>query len=227
MTRRLVTSDRLCAVSDIGRRRATNEDDFFISPDGRLWIVADGMGGQAAGELASALAISAIVESMSRAAGASALTASRLLGAFALAQDRVLAFGREHEECEGMGTAALAAWIDGDLAHVCHAGDVRCYICSGGRLEQITRDHSLIKGWLEQAIGIQGRFSPEITHRRLQAGDRVLVCSDGLWDALSDDQIHRRLSGGTPICELAAALVEDANAAGGHDNVTVVAYEHA
>jgi PPM family protein phosphatase len=227
MSRRTAARARVCAVTDVGLCRDTNEDDFFLSHDGRLWVVADGIGGGPAGALASALAIGAIAESMAGTIGARAVIAARLLKAFSLAQHRVVTFGLSHDECTGMGTAVLAAWLDGDVAYVCHAGDVRCYVHSAGALEQITRDHAADTGRLEQAVGIFGDLTPQITERRLRAGDRVLVCSDGLWGAMTDDRIRTRLAEPRPIDEIAAALVDDANAAGGGDNVTVIAYEHA
>ena len=242
-------SRRLCAVTDIGTRRSNNEDNVFLSSDGRLWIVADGMGGQAAGEIASTLAVDAIVASMydrpsSDETNESNRVGLRLLRAFARAQDSVLEYSARHDDCDGMGSAVLAAYLEGDLLHLCHAGDVRCYVLSRGALDQVTRDHSLAallvhsgllsaeqarssgKGMLEQAIGRQQGFSPALTSRPLLTDDRVLVCSDGLWDALSDEEIAAFLSGDAPVRQIATDLTDQANASGGHDNITVVVYRH-
>jgi protein phosphatase len=256
--RRLVApSPRLCAVTDIGTRRSNNEDRFFLSDDGRLWIVADGMGGQAAGEIASALAVDAIVESMNGPFPPDRANddaddrlnddpvGARLLRALARAQDLVLDYSACHEDCGGMGSAVLAACLEGDLLHLCHAGDVRCYVFSRGVLEQVTRDHSLAallvrcgllsadqarfhsgRGLLEQAIGLRHGFNPTLTCHSLRADDRVLVCSDGLWETLGHEEIAAFLSCDAPVRQTATDLTDRANACGGHDNITVVVYRH-
>jgi protein phosphatase len=247
----LVRSPRLCAVTDIGTRRASNEDRFFVSDDGRLWIVADGMGGQAAGEIASTLAVDAIVESMSTVPSSDEPSdrdrvSVHLLRAMASAQDAVLEYGALHEGCGGMGSAVLAAYLDGDRLHLCHAGDVRCYVLSRGVLAQVTRDHSLAallvhsgllsaeqarshsgRGMLEQAIGRYRGFNPARNCHDLLADDRVLLCSDGLWDALGDEEIAAFLSCDAPAGQIATDLTDRANACGGHDNITAVVYRHA
>jgi protein phosphatase len=256
--RRLVApSSRLCAITDIGTRRSNNEDRFFLSDDGGLWIVADGMGGQAAGEIASTLAVDAIVESMNGPSPPGQANdqandqanhdrvGTRLLRALARAQDSVLAYSAAHESCGGMGSAVLAACLEGDRLHLCHAGDVRCYVLSRGVLEQVTRDHSLAallvragllsaeqerfhfgKGLLEQAVGLRHGFNPTLTCHSLLADDRVLVCSDGLWETLGDQEISAFLSCDAPVRQTATDLTDRANACGGQDNITVVVYRH-
>jgi serine/threonine protein phosphatase PrpC len=244
--RRLVApSPRLCAITDIGTRRSNNEDRFFLSDDGRLWIVADGMGGQAAGEIASTLAVDAIVESMNGPSPPDDPVGPRLLRALARAQDSVLEYSAGHEDCGGMGSAVLAACLEGDRLHLCYAGDVRCYVLSRGVLEQVTRDHSLAallvragllpaeqarfhsgKGLLEQAVGLRHGFNPALTCHSLLADDRVLVCSDGLWETLGDDEIAAFLSCDAPVRQTATDLTDRANACGGQDNITVVVYRH-
>ena len=246
----LALSSRLCAVTDIGTRRAQNEDHFYVSDDGRLWIVADGMGGQAAGEIASTLAVDAIVESMNEPSSSGEPRVDdhvglRLLRALGRAQDAVLEYSASHEDCGGMGSAVLAACLEGDRLHLCHAGDVRCYVCSRGVLTQVTRDHSLAallvhsgllsaeqarshsgRGLLEQAIGQHRGFNPARTCHHLLADDRVLVCSDGLWDAVGDEEIAEFLTCDAPVNRIATDLTDRANAYGGHDNITVVVYRH-
>jgi len=202
--RLLATSTRLCGITDVGAYRPNNEDNFYLSPDGLLWIVADGMGGQAAGELASALAMEAIAEAVSSAGVRGPVdplgsVGTRLSNAFALAQARVVNYSVEHEECKGMGCAVMAAYLDGEVLHTCHVGDVRCYVWSRGSLERITVDHSVVarlmglgllteeqarhhqdRGRLHQAVGLSRGIKPDLNSRHLLPGDRVLVCSDGL-----------------------------------------------
>src|SRR5215471_3289203 len=137
----------LCGVTDVGKRRMKNEDEYFLSTDCRLWIVADGMGGHRSGEVASALTIQAIAESMDRAHtdpghDGQGSVGDRLVGAFSAAQDRVLGKSEAEQECKGMGSTAIAGFMDGDALHVCHIGDTRGYRFSEGRLTRLTNDHS-------------------------------------------------------------------------------------
>lgn len=243
----LAPTDRLCGMTDVGPCRPNNEDNFYLAPDGQLWVVADGMGGQAAGELASALAIEAIVESVNSSAsqGSDSSPGTSLPNAFALAQERVLNYGTQHEECKGMGCAVLAAHIEGDLLHVCHVGDVRCYVWSAGTLERFTEDHSVVghllemgmltseqarqhqdRGRLRQAVGLPRGIKPDLNSRRLNYGDRVLLCSDGLWDALPEDEIAAVFASQGSMRQLSTVLVDRAIAAGADDNITAVLYEH-
>lgn len=144
-----------------------------------------------------------------------------------------------------MGSATLAAYLDGDVLHICHVGDVRCYILSSGSLAQITEDHSAVsdlvrqhvltkdqarthqdRGRLQQAIGLTRGIKPDLNVRELKPGNRVLLCSDGLWESLPDDEIATVLGCDGSMRQLASVLVDRANSAGGEDNTTVVVYEH-
>src|SRR5262249_53761824 len=137
------------AITDIGKTRSKNEDGYFLSPDCRLWIVADGMGGHNAGEVASALTIQAIVDSVDvplRVEGSpgGSPPGERLKEAFAGAQDLVRGRSLSDRECQGMGSTVIAALLDCDALYVCHVGDARGYHFSAGRLRCITSDHSLV-----------------------------------------------------------------------------------
>lgn len=242
--RRTFTRPRLCAMTDPGRARPDNQDDFYVGSTECLWIVADGMGGQAAGDLASANTINAIVDGMTS-GRESVDPAARLANALHLAQDRVRRLASEYREYRGMGSAVAAAYRSDDALHVCHAGDVRCYIRSAGVLERVTSDHSVAarmvrariltdhearlhpgRNMLEQAVGIAGQFQPVLTSRRLAPGDRVLLCSDGLWGALEDEAIDLCLSWPASIAQIVTELVDRANAVDGSDNITALVYEH-
>ncbi|MGA2721485.1 MAG: protein phosphatase 2C domain-containing protein [Bryobacteraceae bacterium] len=244
---------QLCAVTDVGKCRSNNEDRYFLSAEGRLWIVSDGMGGQAAGEVASALTIQAISESM-HAAGpdTGAVTGlclrDRLVAAFATAQDRVSAHVLKNDGCKGMGCTAIAGVVDGDALHICHVGDVRCYHLSECEFKRLTNDHSWVweklvmtglltpeqarshpeRGKVTRGIGLakQSGVEPDLISVTLKPGDRVMLCSDGLWEALGDDEIAAVVGSDGSMRQLASVLVDRANAAGGEDNITVILYEH-
>jgi len=243
-------SRRLCAITDIGKRRDKNEDDYFLSADGNLWIVADGMGGHAAGEVASAMTIEAIVDSM-RAPGERPPFAEvwsdgdRLIQAFAGANERVSGRSLSDTSCEGMGSTAIAGLVTGESLHLCHVGDTRGYHYSEGQFRRLTNDHSLIwdlvmsglltsdqarfhphRGRVTQAIGMPSGLRPELTTLALKPADRVLLCSDGLWEPLADQEMAQIVASDGSMLDLASMLVDKANALGGPDNITAVLYEH-
>lgn len=248
--RRYVTSlaENVCAVTDIGCTRKNNEDRFYISPDRRFFMVADGMGGEAAGEVASALAIQSISDSLAnhfRESIDDSALPSMLIAALAFAQSVVLAAANSTPAWRNMGCAVLVACIHGDELFTCHVGDVRCYHLRDSTLVQISADHSLVaelirakhltveegkqhpkKGVILQAIGNPTGIRPDVNRRSLKQRDRLLICSDGLWEALSAQEIQSVLSSEGSMRQLAIVLTDRANALGGQDNITVVTYEH-
>jgi protein phosphatase len=234
----------LCAITDIGRRRRNNEDRFFLSTDCRLWVVADGMGGHAAGEIASALTVEAIADSFT-ATASDADAGAHLLAAFCSAQERVSDRSLNDDNCLGMGSTAIAGVVRGEVLHLCHVGDTRGYHFSEGLLRLLTNDHSLVwdlvmagfmtaeqarqhphRSTITQAIGMLTGFQPMVTRLPLKSGDRVLLCSDGLWEALAEHDIAHIVGSGGSMLELASALVDRANDASGQDNITAILYEH-
>lgn len=229
--------------------RAQNEDAFRVAAGDPLVAVADGMGGHAAGAVASALAVAALVEFFDDArrvdiAAGRADVCALLVDAFQAAHCRVREAGAADEACAGMGTTLLAAWIDGDRLVTCHVGDVRCYVHGAGGLYPMTEDHSVIgelvragqltldearrhpqRNEILQAIGGDSALAADVNTLVLAPGDRVLFCSDGLWGELSDDEIAAIVAGDGSVAERAVRLVDRALAAGGGDNVTVILYE--
>jgi protein phosphatase len=153
--------DSLCAITDVGRRRNHNEDTFHISDNGKSLVVADGMGGHAAGEVASTLAVEALIEFFTtdtchKAGEADARPIEALLReAFATVHRKVRAASRHRVEYHGMGTTLIVAYIHGNRLYTCHIGEVRCYLRAAASLEQITQDHS-VAGALVRA----GELSP-------------------------------------------------------------------
>jgi protein phosphatase len=207
------------------------------------------MGGHAAGDVASAMTIKAIADAMNAVGpiAANGTDAGHLLmGAFANAQEWVSDRSRSDDECRGMGSTAIAGFLHGEVLHLCHVGDARGYHFSGGQLRRLTNDHSLVwdlvmsglltpeqarchphRGRIKQAIGMVSGVQPEVTSLMLRPADRVLLCSDGLWEALTEEEIRRVVGADGSMMELASILVEKADMASGQDNITAVLYEHA
>ena len=246
----LTPADHLCGITDAGRVRDHNEDAFHLSGDGRLMIVADGMGGHQSGEVASALSVQGIVECL-ESIGAEGPrlgpeAAERLLrDAFDAAHVKVMDATQDSSAGAAMGATLIVAWVVNGILYTCHVGDVRCYVRTASTFEQITQDHSVVgelvragqitadearmhpsRNEVLQAIGMPHGIEPEFNARPLQPGDRILLCSDGLWEAVSDYDICSIVDWDVPMQQRAEQLVDRANAAGGPDNVTVVLYQH-
>jgi protein phosphatase len=242
------------ARSDVGRKRKGNEDALFLNPGQKLYVVADGMGGHAAGEVASRVAVDAINEFVTLTGGNEEITwpfglddsisyeGNRLKTAIRHANRRVLEATRESAEYEGMATTVAAVLVDGSTANIAHVGDSRIYLWSGGAISQLTSDHS----WVNEQI-LSGVISPEqarnhplrnvvtralggrsdllvdIQSRRMDPGEVLLLCSDGLTTMIGDEEIARILAeAGGDVARAATALVQEANDRGGEDNITVV-----
>ena len=242
--------EHLCAISDVGLTRSHNEDQVRVEGDHRTLIVADGMGGHMSGDIASSLATSAVAEHLLAATPSLAdsdepTVEKTMLAAFDAAQARVVDAGKDQERSRQMGSTLILGRIHGDQLLTCHVGDVRCYVWSGAALRALTQDHSVVarlvatgqlsaeqahthaaKNQVLQAIGMPAGFNPDINRCALKAGDRVLLCSDGLWEMLSDQQIASVIGGLGSMQELATQLVDRANEAGGRDNISVILYEH-
>jgi PPM family protein phosphatase len=234
----------ICAITDVGRVREANEDAYCVSPDYAWFAVADGMGGHDAGEVAAALAIQTLVEYITPERMATAVATDTigtlLLDAVTSAHECVLDANRSKEGGKEMGCTLVVGAIAEGL-FTCHVGDVRCYIMHEGVLSQITRDHSTVGSLVEagqitpeearvhpnknqvlQAIGMPMGVTPDVNSAGLFPGDLILVCSDGLWEAMPQEEIQAILAGEGDMCQLATRLVDCANDAGGHDNITAV-----
>lgn len=224
------------ASTDVGRVRATNEDRFVARPP--LFLVADGMGGQNAGEIAASITADLLE---ARAAGGSIRTVAELADALGRANAVVWEQSGTDRDLQGMGTTCTAVLVAGDRLLVAHVGDSRAYLLRGGELRQLTIDHTLMQRLIDEgrlrpedvathpqrsvlvrAIGAAADIAPDRLTIELEPGDRLLLCSDGLSSLVPTDEIAAALAG-SPDAQLAAErLVELANAAGGIDNVTAV-----
>jgi serine/threonine protein phosphatase PrpC len=229
------------ARSDQGRVRSSNEDYCIANPDSRLFLVADGMGGHAAGEIASQIAASTVEQVVSD--NNSGLSVEdRLRLAVQRANERVYEAQRLNPEYRGMGSTLTALTFDNGCYYLAQVGDSRAYLFREQALVQLTRDHSLVwplyesgilskdeisrhpqKNLITRSIGTHPKVEPDIQSGAAFAGDTYLLCSDGLTDVLLDSDIEKILSsGGKDPSALIELLINAANAGGGPDNVTTV-----
>lgn len=243
---------RVSSLTHPGRVRQNNEDAVGLPPApskgdqqfggrGYLFLVADGVGGQASGEVASKLAVQSVLDYYYGADGGYDV-GGVLNSAYHLAHRKVLAEAQRTGQ-QGMGSTLVGVLVRGETAIVTNVGDSRAYLWRNGRLTQITRDHSLVAEQVRmgtitpeqarshpmrhvilQSIGGQEALRPDQFELTLQAGDRILLCTDGLTDVVSDQQIAATLGKSSPSAA-AERLVQAALAAGGPDNVSVMVIE--
>src|SRR3954469_17738548 len=225
--------------TDTGRQRNANEDSLFV--DAPLFVVADGMGGAQAGEVASRAAVESFAHDLPSAGAPERLLEQTIEGA----NRTIHELARKDPGLAGMGTTTTAALVDLDAEEVAigHVGDSRAYRLRGGRFEQLTRDHSLVeemrrKGQLTdaqaedhpqrsiitRALGPEPEVQVDLQTVPAQAGDVFLICSDGLTTMLDDEKIGQVLDRATSLQSAARALVDEANRAGGRDNITIVTF---
>jgi protein phosphatase len=224
--------------TDTGRQRNANEDSLFV--DAPLFVVADGMGGAQAGEVASRAAAESFAQNLPPA------PPEKLLEETIEGANRTIhELARKDPSLAGMGTTTTAALVDLESEEVAigHVGDSRAYRLRGGRFEQLTRDHSLVeemrrKGQLTdaqaedhpqrsiitRALGPEPEVEVDLQTVPAQAGDVFLICSDGLTTMLDDEKIAHLLGRATSLQSAVRALVDEANRAGGRDNITVVLF---
>jgi PPM family protein phosphatase len=228
-------------LTDPGLLRAVNQDDYYIDPQGRFFIVADGMGGHAGGQEASRIATQSIRNCLDEHWGSSESSQTLLETAFLEANQAILKDQAKHPERSDMGTTAVAVMLREEQPWCAHIGDSRLYRLRGAKLSQITEDHT----WVARAMRMgditpdQARIHPwrhilskclgredlrqiEVQTFDLQSNDRLLLCSDGLTEELSDHLIAHHLKTVRSCDRAALALVNAAKDKGGRDNITVV-----
>ena len=220
--------------TDIGCLRDHNEDSLVVAPP--LFVVADGMGGHAAGEVASEIAVGVIADLAPEHPDGEALA-----HAVKEANRAVIQAAREGRGREGMGTTVTAALLEGERLVIAQVGDSRAYLLHQGKLQQLTRDHSLVADMIEagqltteearthpqrsvitRALGSDLHLQPDIYEINVETGDRLLICSDGLSGMVDDEGIEHTLRRVQDPQRCASQLVNEAVANGGHDNVTVI-----
>ena len=226
------------AVTDRGRKRPSNEDAFGFSVENGVYVVCDGMGGAAAGEIASSLAVDEMMRLLtSRDAAHSLLDDAE--NAVASANAAIYLRAQHSQNLSGMGTTLVTLLAEDQRGWMINVGDSRGYRMRNSRLEQITLDHSLVeeqvrmgrmdpveaqrspfKNVITRALGTQSSVTPDIFELETEPGDLFLLCSDGLTRELADSVIEWLLRLDLPLQEMCARLVAAANDAGGHDNIT-------
>lgn len=215
------------ALTDVGRVRSRNEDAFRSEPDSGLFVVADGMGGHPAGDVASAEAVAGFVSAAAALAPDASAEEIRegLREAVAAASERVHTAAAESADRRGMGTTLTALHLADGAWRVAHVGDTRAYLFRSGQLTRLTTDHTVFPGssTLTRAIGTDDRAEADLEEGAAEAGDLYLLCSDGLTKTHSEEEIADRLEGAGEDLEAAVRrLVEEADERGAPDNVTVV-----
>lgn len=227
-------------LTDVGQVRTSNEDAFGYCVEEGVFALCDGMGGAAAGEVASRIAVDTLINQLC-AADSHENRRKVLEEAIASANQIVHARAEREAALRGMGTTLVAVAIGGDRALVGHVGDSRCYLYRRGELSRLTHDHSLVdeqvrlgqltqdeadhsplRNVITRAIGTQTSVSADIAELALEPDDILLLCSDGLTKELSDDRIEAMLADDGDLDGLCGRLIDAAKAAGGHDNVTAV-----
>lgn len=238
------------AASDKGKVRSENEDSFVVEPEAGLFLVADGIGGHRGGRLAADIVAEDLPVMVENRLGELRSTrpapVKRLLKRTISEQNRQLVMeGTSETGYKGMGATLVLALLKNGRAYVANLGDSRMYLYRQGRLRQFSKDHSVVFELVSQGklkpeeaenhaaanqithyVGMEAeQVSPHVRSFALKKGDRLLLCTDGLTGAVDDEQIAAILESQTD-CEAACeTLVSAANAAGGHDNITVVVVE--
>jgi protein phosphatase len=256
----------VCGRTDVGRTREHNEDAFLVADvsagaplpqegvtaypagdRGLLFMVADGMGGAAAGEIASAMAVHTVLEAVATTwrnnpTRSPAGFARALRESAEEANRRIHATALEQPEYRGMGTTATVAGLLGDTLYLAQVGDSRAYIVRDGQALQITKDQSLLQRLVEagemtmeeaersarrniilQALGPEANVIIDLTHQTVRRGDVLILCSDGLSGLVRGEEIARVATEAATMCDICERLIDAANENGGPDNITVVA----
>ena len=251
--------------TDVGRVRDHNEDSFLVAdlstenaslqPEvrthrvgsaGTLFMVADGLGGAAAGEIASDLAINTVYEEVrdrwAKGERRDAQSfAAALKGATDAANSKIFSYALEHPEHRGLGTTATIAGVLGDTVYLAQVGDSRAYLIRGGTAMQITKDQSLMARLVEageltqeeadrserrniilQALGPEPSVRIDLTHQKLRRGDVLVLCSDGLSGLVKKEEIAEVVSETDDLVQACKELIDRANENGGPDNITVI-----
>ena len=231
----------LAGRTDLGQRRKRNEDTILVDQGKGFCLVADGIGGTAAGHIASQLFATTAQNMFSAMPEAEDEKYERIQKIFLNANDSILDYAEKNPGCEGMGCTAELLVLGGGRFILGHIGDSRTYRFRSGELKQLTKDHSLVQDQLDQglitpeeavnhsfknvilrAVGIKKNPALDVLRGNLFSGDIFLLCSDGLTDMVSDDIIKDVLTSGAVPGDKADRLIQQANDNGGKDNISVV-----
>lgn len=239
--------------TDVGRKRAHNEDSFAVYSEHGLYMVADGMGGHASGEVASRMAIETMRDFFMQTAQDPDKTwpykmdrskdydENRLITAIMLSNLRIYQTAKENPKQRGMGTTLAVVFVVDEGMYIAHVGDSRVYRIRGGRMTQLTEDHSLLndykkmknlseeeieafphKNVIVRALGMKDTVKVDTRFEQPEPGDIILLCSDGLAGPVSDEEIHHVVATSPDLSTAAQRLIDSANENGGPDNITAV-----
>jgi len=229
------------AGTDVGLRRSANEDRYAIASELGLYLVADGMGGHTAGQVASDLAAQSAVRALETLEGAQPTLTEKLRYAVAAANREIFDTSQEKPHLAGMGTTLVALLAGGQRVALAHVGDSRAYLVRSGRIRQLTDDHSLVaelvrrreitaraarghphRHVLTRALGVRRSVEADLAELSPAAGDLFVLCSDGLTGHVHDEEIAAEVSRQNDLDAACASLIELANSRGGEDNTTVM-----
>jgi serine/threonine protein phosphatase PrpC len=232
------------AITDLGCERSNNEDSFGYDAEQHIYAVCDGMGGRAAGEVASGLAVRTLIESFGASAGGNRNgeplpVANRLQLAIMDANQVVREAGVQNPELQSMGTTLVCACFEGDSAVIGNVGDSRAYMIRGHNCFQITQDHSLLaeairsgelspesaamsnlQSVITRAIGVEETVEPDMFAAQLEPGDVLLLASDGLTRYVEEEEILGVVEGSADLAAACRVLINYAKKGGGADNIT-------
>lgn len=239
----------IASATDVGRLRAHNEDSIAADASLGVAVLADGMGGYNAGEVASGIAVAMVPAEMKELAARNALAGLADADVEKVVEDlasrvntSIYTAAQSQSQYAGMGTTLVIAYWHGNRVAIGHLGDSRCYRIRSEGIEPLTRDHSWIqeqidaglmtveqsraskkKNLVTRACGIDPNVQPEVHTHDVQAGDIFMLCSDGLYDMVPQDEIHLTVTSLKSNLALAAQqLVQQANDGGGRDNISVI-----
>lgn len=225
--------------TDVGVQRTQNEDAMYFDDFLGVYVVCDGMGGHASGQVASDLAIRTIVHSLKTGDPPPAPGQDPMSAAMRAANAAVFQRAQMDASCHGMGTTAVGLRAEEGVFHICHCGDSRAYLLRHGQFHQLTRDHSLRNLYQDRpdlvgqlgpatsnviirAIGLDAAVEIEHNQVAIEHGDLYLLCCDGLSDLVDDWMIREIVTSGESLEAMAENLIRAANNNGGTDNITVV-----
>lgn len=231
--------------TDQGRCRDNNEDSLFVLPNHRMYMVADGVGGNRSGEVASRTAVTSVASYVDSHPLDQVEDEEQLqryfLDCFTGANRDICKLSAENRECFGMATTLVVAYLTEEKGYVVNIGDSRAYLVREGQIMQITRDHTYVnellmhgsiseeeakchpkRNMITRALGDEQPIRPDFFRFDIEEGDVLILCTDGLFGELEDEQICNMAMTEPSMHKLAADLVEQANIHGGRDNISVV-----
>ncbi|MGI6748650.1 MAG: Stp1/IreP family PP2C-type Ser/Thr phosphatase [Anaerovoracaceae bacterium] len=231
--------------TDKGKKRDRNEDSLFVLPSEGVYIVADGVGGQNSGEIASMMAVKSIAEYIKERPLCGTEDEAEIQKYFLDCMNKVnkiiYDMAKQSNENAGMATTVVLLYLVGNYAYVVNVGDSRAYVCRDLKISQITEDHTFVnellkggsitkaqaeyhpnKNMITRALGGDKIILPDFYRFETYKNDIIILCTDGLYSELSTDEICHMASKSNAMCELSRDLVQRANQYGGNDNITVI-----